>query len=146
MLSLSITGYSQSVDQLLKKVSKIENTEKVKIGGFMMNFASMSGGLGDMPFVKGIKGIEVYDLSSCSLEDKQDIGKQINKIKDTNGYETMIHTKEKKSGVRIMIKKEKDIIKEILLLCMENEEPSIIRLTGKIKESDLNDLVNEHNN
>lgn len=44
---------AQNIDQLLKKVSKTENIEKVKIGKFMMSLGKAFGGVGDMPVARG---------------------------------------------------------------------------------------------
>ncbi|MDR2953637.1 MAG: DUF4252 domain-containing protein [Prevotella sp.] len=131
ILSLSIAGYSQSVDQLLKKVSETEDVKKTDVDASMIK---------DMPSGKEIEGVEVYDLSSCSTKDKQDISKQVGKIKDSDGYETMMHIKEK-NEVRIMAKNEGDVIKEIILLCMSGKNLVIIKITGTIEDFDIDNLI-----
>ena len=52
--------------------------------------------------------------------------------------------KEKNDGVRIMIKKEKNLIKEMVLLCMNGSDPAVIRIAGKIKEKDIEELVSQY--
>ena len=146
-LSLSSVGYAQNVDNLLKKVSSTENVDKVKIGGFLMALGKMFGGVGDMPVARGINGVEVYDLSGCDSKFKQELKNEFNKIKDGNGYETLIYAKDGGEGVRIMVKKDKkNIIKEMVILCMDKKDPAIIRLSGKIHEKDIAELVNEYKN
>ena len=145
-LSLSLSSYSQNVDQLLKKVSQTESIEKVKISGFMMSLGKAFGGLGDIPMANGIKSLEVYTLSNCASNLKKDFTELFNNAKDGSDYETLIFAKDKGDGVRIMVKKEKDIIKEMVLLCMDENEPVIIKFSGKIKEKDLTELVNKYKN
>ncbi|MBK5721724.1 DUF4252 domain-containing protein [Dysgonomonas sp. Marseille-P4677] len=145
IFATSLAGYSQNIDQLLNKVSKAENIEKVKIGKFMMSLGKTFGGIGDTPLVRGIHSMEVYDLSSCNYSFKEDLAKQFHKIKDGNGYETLIYAKDKTDGVRIMVKKKKDTISEMLILCMDKNEPSIIKFSGKIKENDIAELTNKYN-
>lgn len=145
ILTVSVTGYAQNIDQLLSKVSKAENIDKVKIGKFMMSLGKTFGGVGDMPLVRGIHSMEVYNLSGCDHNFKDDLAKQFHKIKDGGGYETLIYAKDKTDGVRIMIKKKKDIISEMLILCMDKNDPTIIKFSGKIKENDIAELTSKYN-
>lgn len=144
ILAISMTGYAQNVDQLLNKVSKTENIEKVKVGKFMMSLGKVFGGVGDMPLVRGVHSMEIYDLSSCNNNFKEDLTQQFHKIKDGNGYETLIYAKDKTDGVRIMIKKKKDVISEMLILCMDKDDPTIIKFSGKIKENDIAELTEKY--
>lgn len=145
ILSLSVAGQAQNVDNLLKKAAKAENVEKVKIGGFLMSLAKMCGGFNDTPELKGLSGVEIYDLSDCNMNLKAELKREFDKIKDGNGYETLMYVKDDGDGIRIMIKKNnKNVIKEIVFLCMDKEDPAIIKLSGKIKESDIAQLVNEY--
>lgn len=144
-LSLSLSSYSQRVDRLLKKVSQTESTEKVKIDGFMLSLGKMFGGTSDIPAAKGVKSLEVYTISNNDSDLKKDFTELFNNAKDGGDYETLIFAKDKGEGVRILIKKEKDIIKDMVLLCMDESEPTIIKISGKIKEKDLTELVNKYN-
>jgi hypothetical protein len=135
---------AQNIDQLLKKVAKTENIEKIKIGKFMMSLGKAFGGIGNMPVARGIHSMEIYDLSSCDNGSKKDLAEQFNKLKDGGGYETLIYAKDKSDGVRIMVKKDKDTIKEMIILCMNEHDPTIIRFSGKIKDNDIAELVNKY--
>ena len=143
-LALSQSGFGQDLNQLLKKVSETENIEKVKIGRFLMTIGKAFGDVNDMPVAKGIHSMEVYTLSDCSHEFKKDFSKQFNSIKDGNGYETLIYAKDKKDAVRIMIKKQKNIIREMVILCMDESEPTIVKFSGKIQENDIAELIKKY--
>ncbi|MDU1890467.1 MAG: DUF4252 domain-containing protein [Dysgonomonas sp.] len=138
-------AFGQNVDQLLKKASKIENVEKVQIGGFLMGLGKMFGGVNNMPVAKGVKSMEILDLSSCDGGTKQNLIKDFKKTRDGNGYETLMMVREKNDGIRIMVKKEKKYISEIVFLCMDNNDPAIIKFSGKISEEDINKLVDQYN-
>lgn len=142
---ISISGYGQNIDHLLKKVSNTENIEKVKINGFMMSLGKMFGGVKDMPVARGVKSMEIFTLSNNDSKLKDDFIKLFNNTKDEKGYETLIFVKDKEDGIRIMVKKDKDIIKDMIFLCMDKEEPAIIRFSGKIKEKDIEELVEKYN-
>lgn len=133
-----------TVEQLMEKVQSTENIEKVKVGRFLTWIGKMIGGVSDIPVVNGIHGIEVYDISACSLAAKEEIAAYIRHIQDSNGYETCVIVKEEGEYLRLMIKKEKNKIKEILLLSWDSKDTSIVKLKGNIKEEDIEILINQH--
>lgn len=145
VLAIGQMSYAQSVEKFLKNVSKTENIDQMKIGHFMMNLGKMFGGVGDMPVVRGVHTLEVYDLSNCDAGVKRDFANQINSLKDSDGYETVIMAKDKGDNVRIMMKKKKNEISDLVILCMGDKEPAIVKLSGKIKEKDLSELVDKYN-
>lgn len=144
-LAIGQMSYAQSVEKFLKNVSNTENIDQVKIGHFMMNLGKIFGGVGDVPVARGVHTLEVYDLSSCDARIKQDFVNQINSLKDSDGYETLIMAKDKGDNVRIMMKKKKNEISDLVILCMDDKEPTIVKLSGKIKEKDLSELVDKYN-
>ncbi len=145
VLSLAATAQAQDVNKFMKKAANAENVEKVKIGGFLMFVAKTFGAFDDVPEMKGLKGVEIYDLSECYSGLKQELVKEFGKIKDGNGYETLIQIKDGGDNIRIMVKKDKkNNIREMIFLCMEKDDPAIIKISGKISENDIAQLVNEY--
>lgn len=144
-LAIGQMSYAQSVEKFLKSVSNTENVDKVKIGHFMMSLGKIFGGVGDMPVARGVHTLEVYDLAACNAGVKQDFLNQINRLKDTDGYETLIMAKDKGENVRIMMKKKKDEISDLVILCMDENDPTIVKISGKIKEKDLAELTDKYN-
>ena len=144
IFALSQVSYGQNLDNLMRKVSQDDNVESVKIGGFLMTCGKLFGGVSNMPVTRGIKTLEVYSLENCDRSLKKEATEVFNSMKDGNGYETLILAKEKKEGVRIMVKRDKNTIKEMVFLCMDKNDPAIIKFTGKIKDSDIEKLVNEY--
>lgn len=144
VLGVTSASYGQNMGQLLKTASKAENVDKVKIGGFLMSVGKLIGGVSDMPVVKGVRSLEVYDLSDCNSKTKKDMAAMISNMKDGDGYETLMMAKDGGDDVRIFAKKKKDVISDIVILCAEESDISIVKLSGKIKESDIAELVNEY--
>lgn len=144
VVALSQTAYSQTLDNLLKSLSKTENIETVKIGGFLMSLGKTFGGVGDMPVARGVHSMEVYDLSGCDSNFKRNFAERINKLKDGDGYETLILAKDKGDNVRIMMKKKKDIISDMVILCLSDNDPTIVKFKGKIREGDITELVQKY--
>lgn len=144
-LAIGQMSYAQSVEKFLKNVSNTENIDQVKIGHFMMNLGKMFGGVGDVPVARGVHTLAVYDLSNSDAGVKQNFANQINSLKDSDGYETLIMAKDKGDNVRIMMKKKKNEISDLVILCMDDKESTIVKLSGKIKEKDLSELVDKYN-
>ncbi|NDV93732.1 DUF4252 domain-containing protein [Dysgonomonas sp. 521] len=144
VLSLSQLSYSQSLGNLMNSVSKAENVDKVKIGRFMMSLGKTFGGVGNMPVARGIHSLEVYDLSGCDAAFKQNLQEQMYTLKDGDGYETLMTVNDKENNVRIMMKKDKNIIKDMIILCLGDDDPAIVKFSGKIKEGDIAELIKKY--
>lgn len=150
IIFICLTFFSQysmahDLDRLLKKAAQAENVESVKIGGLLLWLGKMTGTTSDIPeVVKNLNKIEVYDLSNCKADVKQEIAQEIKNLKSDRNYETLIQVKEKGENVKILARKKKDDIKELLILISDNNEPTIIRLHGNIKQKDFMALVDEY--
>lgn len=146
ILMINQVGYAQDAKQLLSKYSNAKDIESVNIGSFMMKLGKTFGGIGDTPVARGVNSIQILEFSSCSQKIKDQFTSDVKKLKDGSGYETLIQVKNRNEGLRIMVKKEKDVIREIVLFCHDKNDPTIIKLSGKIKESDLAELVEKYEN
>lgn len=131
-------GYSQkySVNELFKKFSKTERSEKVKLGKFMMSFAGM------FTETMGVNGIEVYEFDDCSSEVKDKLDHAIRNLKDP-AYETMITSNDEGERTKILVKIEKDVIRELIVLTT-GESHALVRIKGKIKPSDIEQITEKH--
>lgn len=143
-VTISQASQAQSLDKLLKEVSHTESVDKVTIGGFLMKLGLAYADMGDNGIAKGINSLEVYDLSNCSAKTKSQIVAKVNQLQDKDGYETLIMTKDKNDNVRIMAKKKKNIISDLVIICVDEADPTIIKFSGKIKEQDIAELVSTY--
>jgi hypothetical protein len=130
--------YSQkSVDQLFKEFSKEKGVTHVGIGKFVMSIASA------FTDVMGVNGIEVYSFEECSQSVKERLTKEIASLKDA-GYETMVSVNEATERTKILVKIEKESIKELIVLTSGND-PALVRIKGNIKQSDIQRVINNNN-
>lgn len=131
-------GYSQkySVNELFKEFAKAEQSEKVKLGKFIMSFAGL------WTDTMGVDGIEVYDLDSCSSKTKEKLGNAVKNLKDS-AYETMITTNEDGERTKVLVKIEKEMIRELIVITT-GDSNALVRIKGKIKPSDLEKVAKEH--
>jgi hypothetical protein len=136
---------AQNAEQVIRNISAVENTKHIKIQRFMLSMIKVVGGLRNVPLIKNIHSMEVFTLEDhASFEHKSYVKEQVHSLKDGSGYETLLQVKDAGSFVRIMIKKEKNIIKEVILFCSDEKDATILRMTGKIKEADLAEFAKKY--
>lgn len=133
---------AHDLSRLIKKVERAENVEKLKVSGFLLTLGKVLGAASDLPdTVQNLSKIEVYDLSNCHASIKKELTQEIEKISSDKEYETLLQVKEKKERIKILLKRKKNTINELLILVADHQNSSIIRLRGKIKQKDLNALI-----
>jgi hypothetical protein len=137
---------AQSLDHLIKKASKINDVEQIKIGGFLLSVGRMFASNSDMPSIsKNIKKIEILNFSNCSNNDRNEISSVIKKMNSDDNQDVLIQIKDKGDYVKIISKKNKNEISELAILVANQNDPTIIRLIGKITQKDIDQLINEYN-
>ena len=122
-----------TIEQLFKEFSKEKNVTQVKLGGFAMSFANI------FADTKGVSGVEVYSFDECADNVKNNINTAIKNLDDSS-YDTLVSTNEKGERTKVLVKIEKDFIKEIVVLA-GGDDPALIRIKGKIKPEDVKKIV-----
>ena len=148
IFALSIQLFSQNTSQILSALSKDENVEKISVGSLGMFFVKLAINFDGIQSLKGITSFELLTLNDeCSAKQKQKIKSQLKNMKDDHLYSTLLQVKDNDNNVRIMMKKEKDVIKEVLMFILSDKDDGVVVITvkGKIKESDLADMITEIN-
>ncbi|RHJ84770.1 DUF4252 domain-containing protein [Parabacteroides sp. AM08-6] len=130
--------YSQNIDKLFNEFAKKENVTRVSIGPIIMKLSSI------FTETMGVNGIEVLDFDDCSKDVKENLRTAIRKLKDDR-FETMITSNEDNNHVKVMVRIDKKMIRELVIFCT-GEDNALIRIKGKIKPSDLEQVVKEHKN
>lgn len=123
-------GYSQSMDKLFNDFANQKNVTRVTIGPFLMKISSL------FTETMGVKSIEVLSFEECGSTVKNDLRTAIKKLKDPN-YETMVNSNEGGSRTKVMVRIDKDIIRELVILTTDGGDDALIRIKGKIKPSDI---------
>lgn len=131
-------GYSQTMNQLFDSLSKQEHVTKVTMGKSVMKLASV------FTETMGVEGIEVLEFDDCCQSVKKSISDAIKNMKDPN-FETMVTSNEKNSRTKVMVRIEKEMIRELVILTTGSGN-ALIRIKGKIKPSDIEKVVKDHGN
>ena len=137
---------AQDINQLLKSASKTGNKQKVDL---KKSFKKMSKEMEmdmdyeEIPIIGGIDFMETYNFSESKSNEKLALIQNINNVKDSNGYETLILSKNEADNTHIMIKKKKDHITDLLIIHINDDTPSITRFSGKIKMDNIKNLIKD---
>jgi len=130
-------GYGQkNVNQLFSEFSNHANANKVSIGGIMMKIAGL------FKDTIGVESIDVLDFGECDNDTKERFSQAIKSLKDTS-FETLVNSNENGNRTKVMLNIKDEVVREIVVLVSGNE-PTMVRIKGKIKKSDIEKLVNEH--
>jgi translation elongation factor EF-G len=135
---LALSLYSQtSVEQLYRTFSKESNVEKVNLNELAM---FMMRPFSNNDTESKITSISVLSLEDCSPEVKERFNKTALNFNDKD-YELFVSSNEENEKVRIFLKFQKDFIREMVILSME-DEPAMVQLKGKISPSEIDKMKN----
>lgn len=132
-------GYSQSMDKLFNDFAKQDNVTRVTVGPFLMKISSM------FTETMGVSSIEVLSFDECGSNVKENLRTAIKQLKDPN-FETMVTSNEGGSHTKVMVRIDKEMIRELVILTTDGGDDALIRIKGKIKPSDIERVVNDHKN
>jgi len=154
ILVLSQASYSQNANQLMQEFASKKEVVNLKIRRFWVSMAkpfiltTLRGEEGDKQLaqlINGIKSVQIAALDDCNQLDKGDFIDRFHALKDSDGYETLLQVKDGKDNVRIIMKKDKNKIKELFIFCLDSKDAAMIKLSGDIKLSDVGALVEKYN-
>lgn len=145
---------AQDLSNWVSGLSMIENAEYQLVDRPMLEASLAAAKTADStemassqvpPFMEKLESIDIINLSPCSSEVKELFLKDLDNIQDGNGYETLIKVTDESDKVRIIAKKDATVISQIFVFAIdtENQEIVIIRMNGKMDESDIADIIKQ---
>ena len=60
-----------------------------------------------------------------------------------NGYEIWLQAKKDGENVKIIAKKEDQIIRELLVLTIDNDDCALVLIKGKIRQEDIQAIIDD---
>ena len=146
MLASCQITFAQDVKSIFNEFKDESKAECISISPFMMSLGKMfMGNEEGTDIAKKVKSMRILDLEDCPAKVKERFAQRINKL-DTKGYETLIKVNDDGKKVRIMTKSHKEIINEMLIICIEDNDCTLIQMNCKIKKKDIAQLVDEQTN
>ena len=141
--SCATTCRPHSNQQILSVLANNDDVTTLSVGSFGMFFAKMLGAFDELPALKGIKGVEILSVNNdCPKNRREKIKQQIASLHDDGEYSTLLHVNDKDDKVRMFIRQDDEFVKELLLAVVSHgDDSAVIRIKGKIKLSDVQELV-----
>ena len=65
---------------------------------------------------------------------------------DRRACSAPVNANEGSSHTKIMVRIDKDIIRELIILTTDEDDNALIRIKGKIKPSEIEKVINDHKN
>lgn len=141
-ISLTASAKGASSDDIFTEFSSEKDAEYVNVNSFMMWLGKQFAGDGaDADIVKKIKSVRVLDLEDCSPTVKNRFSKRVNDL-DQKGYEEMVRVNDNGERVKILARKNGDIINRMLIVCSSNDDCALVEVNGKFTMDDITGVVN----
>ncbi|MDE5711548.1 DUF4252 domain-containing protein [Bacteroides sp.] len=146
LLAAIQTAWAIDAKQVFNEFKEARNAEYVSIPRFLMKLGMMFVDKDEVAeagqLMNSVHSMKVLDLERCSDSVKQKFMKRINALKDDQ-YETLMRVSDADDKVKILIREEKESIKEILIVCSGSADCALIQFKGNFKESDIEALVEQ---
>jgi len=122
----------KSVDQLFKNFSKEKGVTMIDADMFSVTFR-------DFFKITGVKGVEIFSFDECEQSVRDKLNSEIASLKDDD-FETIASINKEGSRLKFLVRLQGETIKEFVMLKI-GEDPSILRIKGKIKLSDVEKVI-----
>lgn len=130
-------GRGQSLNRLFDDFARQEHVTRVKLGPMLMTLSSL------FTETMGVRSIEALEFDECDSVVKKNLYEAIRNLKDPD-FETMVTSNEEGSCTKIMVRIEKELIREVVILTADEEKHgALVRIKGKIKPSDIERVIND---
>lgn len=136
---------AKSLGRLIEDYRYQKNAEYVHVTPLLMKMAwtamghdARSGEEGRL--VRKIKSIRTLDLEECSADVKHRFSADVQKL-EMSGYEPLVTTRDDGETVNIMMKAKGDVIRELVIICSDNDDCALVWLNCKVKMNEIHSLV-----
>lgn len=146
LMTLALGSASaQTVDGLVDTYSTVKGVEKTRVGKAMMRLGSVF--LKDKSrdvsrIAKGINSVLVLDLSECSKDVRRRFAAAVDSLDDA-AYTSVIETHDGDDHVRILGKPDGNDMRDVVIISIDNDDCTLVRLEGKIKGKDVKSLIDD---
>ncbi|MDL2221514.1 DUF4252 domain-containing protein [Parabacteroides sp. OttesenSCG-928-N08] len=121
------------VKDLFSEFARSSDSESIQIGKIGLTFAGL------FTDTMGVEGLEVFSFDEAGEETKSRFIAAVKQLKDKD-YETMISHNEEGGRTRVLVKIEKELIREMVIVTSGTSN-ALIRVKGKIKPEDIQRVV-----
>lgn len=145
-------GFAQSAKSLFDEFKAAPDADYVHVPKILLKLAAKSSDVKletdnasfDTEIIKKISSITVLDLEECSSDVKQKFSAAVKKLSDKD-YEELLRAKDDGDEVRILMKKDKKAITELLIISASDDDPGAVLIKGKMTEKDIDAAIKMSN-
>ena len=91
---------------------------------------------------RGVKSVQVLDMGDCPSTVQDKFYKEVSDLA-YDGYDEYARVKENGRNVRILAKGNDEHVKDMVVLCQDSSECVMVRITGKIKLSEMMEVAED---
>lgn len=138
---------AKTVKQLVNEYKHQAKAESMYVSPFLMKVAKMVADKDDMDeasrlALKKVKSVRILTLDDCSKEVKAQFVKEVEELNDEE-YQPMMLANSDGEQVKIMAVVNNDVISELVIFAADKDDCSIIQMTGKLTQDDIQFIVDE---
>lgn len=128
-------GKGQNLEQFFRTYHKEQGVDAIHIGNITMKLAGL------FTETLGVNGIEILDLGEATETLRQRFQDEVKSFKDPE-LETLLTENDKEDHTKILVKIKDEMIRELVIF-QTGSDCSFIRIKGKIKPSDIEQVIKE---
>ena len=138
LLYCSLSAFAgNSIDDLSKSIAQIPHAEHLNVNSLTLGLIKPFA-----PELKGVNNVEILNAENISNKDYTRLQALIAQC-NTSEYETLVSSNDNDEIARILMKTEKEKIREMVIISLEKDEISLIRIKGKIDPKQMEELVKD---
>ena len=142
---MTATGMqARGIEHFMDELASQQEVTRVSLGAAAMALGSM------FTDTYGVKHIDVLCLEHCSDEVRTKFGQAIADLHDPD-FEPLVSHSENGERTKILVKIKDEMIVKIkdemireMVICHVDDEVAVVRLKGKIKPSDIEQVIQDH--
>lgn len=143
LLFACLAGHAQGISGIFNEFGHERNADYVNLSPFLMKLGNLFAGQDeDAWMMKKVKSMRVLDLEECTPHVKERFHKRVDKL-NLKGYDELMRINDEGEKVRVLMKMEKETIRELLLVCTGGEDCTLVQVKGKFTKDDIDSLVNQ---
>ncbi len=142
-ITAAVYGQRQQVDEFFSKYSDRDGYTTVVISGSLLNFLnSREDYESDSPLRK-ITSIRIVVREKDQSPMSEGLLPEIRSIIRRGKYEELMSVRDDEADLRFMVRTERDIIREILLVIDGNDE-AVVQIEGNLTRDEASELFESH--
>lgn len=136
-------SFAQDLDQLMEKLSKVENAQTQNANKEMLQAALSSNDNNIPPFVSKMDSVAAVIVQKCPQNVSDEIMIGINAAEKSDIYEPLVSVKKEGNIVSILSTKNEGEEKNVYIYVQGGESVVFVKLFGNFSLDDLQDIVKE---